>query len=211
MQSKVTEEGARDAKLYEKYMCYCTNGAGDLAKSIGSADTKIPQVESSIEEAKAQKAQLEADLVAHKADRAAAKEATAKATALREKEATVYAKESSDYKTNIAALGGAVTALEKGMSGGAFLQTSAANVIRKLTIDMDLSSVDRDVLSSFLAEGQNSNCTSERTDYRHPQGDEGHHGKGFERLHCCRGRIDHEFQRARCCQGKGNCCKYQRN
>jgi peptidoglycan hydrolase CwlO-like protein len=36
--------------------------------------------------------------------------------------------------------------------GGAFLQTSNANTLRKLSLDMDMSSVDRDVLSSFLSE-----------------------------------------------------------
>jgi nucleoid-associated protein YgaU len=151
MQKKVTAEGERDEQLFEKYMCYCKNGAGDLQNSISAADTKIPQVESAIKEAKAQKAQLEADLVQHKADRAAAKQAIADATALRTKEAAAFAKESSDYKTNIAAIGKAVAALEKGATG--FLQTSAASVIRKLTIEMDLSNVDRDVLSSFLSEG----------------------------------------------------------
>jgi len=83
MQTKITAEGARDEELFEKYMCYCKNGAGDLQTSINSADTKIPQVESSIKEGKAQKAQLEADLKNHKDDRAAAEEATAKAKALR--------------------------------------------------------------------------------------------------------------------------------
>jgi len=41
-----------------------------LEKSISGADTNIPQVESAIKEGKAQKVQLEADLVAHKEDRA---------------------------------------------------------------------------------------------------------------------------------------------
>jgi len=151
LQKKVEAEGKRDAELFEKYMCYCTNGAGDLEKSISAADTKIPQVDSAIKEAKAQKAQLEADLEQHKADRAAAKDSIAKATALRAKQASAYSKESSDYKTNIAAMGKAIVAIEKGATG--FLQTSAASVLRRLTIEMELSNVDRDVLSAFLSEG----------------------------------------------------------
>merc|ERR1719253_939339 len=35
---------------------------------------------------------------------------------------------------------------------GAFLQTAGGSVLRKLSVDMDMSSVDRDVLSSFLSE-----------------------------------------------------------
>merc|ERR1719240_961572 len=45
----------------------------------------------------------------------------------------------------------ATTAIEKGM-GGAFLQTSAVSVLKRLSISMDLSSVDRDMLSSFLTQ-----------------------------------------------------------
>merc|ERR1719379_1020577 len=113
----------------------------------------IPQVEASIKEAVAEKATLEADIKQAQADREAAKAAMAEATAIREKEAAAYAKESGDLKTNIAAMTKAIAALEKGMAG-AFLQTSAAALIRRLTISMDISENDRDVLSSFLSTHQ---------------------------------------------------------
>merc|ERR1719424_2381580 len=53
------------------------------------------------------------------------------ATALRTKEAGAYAKESAEDAANIAATANAMTAIEKGM-GGAFLQTSAATILRQL-------------------------------------------------------------------------------
>merc|ERR1719232_1425442 len=53
-------------------------------------------------------------------------------------------------KTNLAAMEKAISAISQGMSG-AFLQTDSANMLRKLSVDMDMSSVDRDVLSSFLS------------------------------------------------------------
>merc|ERR1712146_117119 len=65
------------------------------------------------------------------------------------KEATAFKKESGDLKTNIGALAKAIPAIEKGMKG--FLQTSAASVIRELSITMDMSSVDREMLASFLS------------------------------------------------------------
>ena len=74
---------------------------------------------------------------------------SAKATALREKEAAAFAKEKSDGETNIAALAKAIPAIEKGMSG--FLQTGAASVLRGLSVSMDMSSVDREMLASFLS------------------------------------------------------------
>merc|ERR1719453_2245141 len=76
-------------------------------------------------------------------------EAVAKAKAIREKEAAAFKKESGDLKTNIAGLGKAIPAIEKGMKG--FLQTNAASVIRELSINMDMSSVDREMLASFLS------------------------------------------------------------
>jgi len=153
MQEKVSAEGKKEEELYDKFMCYCKNGAGDLTASINAAETKITQDTSSLEAADALAAQLNIDLAAHKANRADAKDAIAKATALRTKEAAIYAKDSSDLKTNIDALGRAIAALEKGM-GGSFLQTENAAVLKRLVINMDLSTADRDMLSNFLMGSQ---------------------------------------------------------
>merc|ERR1719439_465785 len=133
MEKKVQAEGEKEAELFEKYMCYCKNAGGDLSKSIGDANTKIPQLGADIKEAEAKNAQLKEDLKQHQADRSAAKAAVADATTLREKEAAEYAKEANEAKANIAAINGAVTALEKGMAGG-FLQTPAATVVRHLVL-----------------------------------------------------------------------------
>jgi peptidoglycan hydrolase CwlO-like protein len=153
MTNKVTAEGEKEKELFDKFMCYCQTGATALKNSIDAADTKIPQVESALKEAAASKTQLEADVKQAQADRAEAKAAIAKATALREKEAAIYAKDSSDMKTNVAAMGKAISAIGGGMSGSAFLQTSAASIVRKLAVDMDLSAADRDQVMSFLSQG----------------------------------------------------------
>merc|ERR1740138_686434 len=78
--------------------------------------------------------------------------AVASATSLREKEAASFAKESGELKTNIAATKKATAAIEKGV-GGAFLQTSTASVLRKISVAMDISSMDRDMMTSFLTQG----------------------------------------------------------
>lgn len=152
MQNKVTAEGEKEKVLFDKFMCYCQTGATELQNSIDAADTKIPQVESALKAASATKTQLEADVKQAQADRAEAKAAIAKATKLREKEAAIYAKDSSDMKTNVAAMGKAISAISGGMSGSAFLQTTSASVVRKLAVDMDISAADRDQLMSFLSE-----------------------------------------------------------
>jgi septal ring factor EnvC (AmiA/AmiB activator) len=150
MQNKVTEEGKKKEALFDKYMCYCQNADETLGKSIADAEAKIPQLEAEIKEAAALKEQLEADLEKAKSDRADAKEALAKAKALREKEAAAFAAETGELKSNIDALSKAIPAIEKGMAG--FLQTRAASVLRRLSVSMDMSSQDREMLASFLSE-----------------------------------------------------------
>jgi len=152
MSNKVVAEGKKEQELFDKFMCYCTSGADELAQSIKDADTKIPQVESALKEAAASKTQFEADVKKHQSDRAEAKEAIAAATALREKQAAEYAKVSSDYEANVAAMGKAITAIGAGAAG--FLQTTAASSVRRLAIDMDISPADRDQVMAFLAQGQ---------------------------------------------------------
>jgi len=149
MQNKVTAEGKKAEEIYDKFMCYCENADTMLAGAIETAENKIPQLEAAVGKDVEMKKQLETDVKNHKADREAAKGAIAEATALREKEATEFAKISGDLKTNIAALAKAIPAIEKGMGSG-FLQTTSATVVRQLSIDMDMSNVDRQMLASFL-------------------------------------------------------------
>jgi len=149
MQNKVAAEGDKKEKIYDQFMCYCDNADATLGASIDAADKKIPLLESGIKEDSALKAQLEGDLKAHMSDRVSANDAIAKATAIREKEKNAYTKASADLKTNIGAMDKAIPAIEKGMGG--FLQTNTASVLRQLSISLDMSSVDREMLTGFLA------------------------------------------------------------
>jgi len=149
MQNKVTAEGKKAEEIYDKFMCYCDNADTMLAGAIETAENKIPQLEAMVGKDVEMKKQLETDVKNHKADREAAKTAIAEATALREKEAATFAKDSGDLNTNIAALAKAIPAIEKGMGSG-FLQTNSATVVKQLSIDMDMSNVDRQMLASFL-------------------------------------------------------------
>jgi outer membrane murein-binding lipoprotein Lpp len=153
MQKRVEEEGKKETELFEKYMCYCKTGGATLGKSISDAETKVPELGSDIKEGEAKLAQLKEDLKQHQVDRSAAKSAIDEATALREKEAGEYAKEASEAKANIAAVSGAVKALEKGMAGG-FLQTRQASVVRHLAQKLDMDDEDRKALTAFLQGSQ---------------------------------------------------------
>jgi predicted nucleic acid-binding Zn-ribbon protein len=154
MQKKVEAEGKKEQKLFEKFMCYCKNGLGDLKQAIDAAESKLPKVESGLAEAEASKEQLEKDISELKGSTGDAKAAIAKAKAIREKEAAAFAKDSSDKKTNIAALKKAIAAIEAG-AAGKFLQTGSEsmNRLQNLVINMDMRSADREMLTAFLSQG----------------------------------------------------------
>jgi len=154
MQKKVQEEGEAEAKLYEKFMCYCKTGGSDLEASISAAENKVGSLPSEIKAAEEKLAQTKADLKQAQGDRVDAKEAVAKATAIREKEAAAFAAEKAEYDATITAITKAVAALEKGVAGG-FLQTTSAQVLRDfLHNDMDMGESDRQTLASFLSATQ---------------------------------------------------------
>jgi chromosome segregation ATPase len=149
LKGKVESEGEKEKELFDKYMCYCKNAGGTLAKSIADAEAKGPQLVAEIEEATGKLAQLKEDVKAHQNDRAAAKSAMAEATALREKEKAAFDSFESETKTNLAALGKATTAIEKGM--GSFLQTSAAATLKKLVSKLEMQDADRQDMMAFLS------------------------------------------------------------
>jgi len=150
MQKKVQEEGETEAKLYEKFMCYCKNGASDLEASISSAEDKLSSLPNEIKAAVEKLSQLKADVKQHQTDKQAAKDAMTEATAIREKEAAAFAQEKTYYDSTITAITKAVAALEKGVAGG-FLQTSAAAILRNFIKSVDMQEVDRTVVTSFLS------------------------------------------------------------
>merc|ERR1719258_68123 len=152
MQKKIAAESAKKEELFDKFMCYCKNADSTLAASISDAETKIPQVESSIKEGAAMKKQLESELKSAQVGRVEAKDTIAKATAIREKEAKAFAAKKSELDTNIGALSKAIPAIEKGMAG-AFLQTSGASTLLQISLSAEMIPADRDLLASFLSEG----------------------------------------------------------
>jgi len=151
MQASVEADGEKEKELYEKFMCYCKTGAGDLGKSIEAAEAKIPQLEADVKSAESKKAETQEVLAQSKKDRADAKAAMAAATAQREKEAADFSKFKDDSVANIGAITKAVAALEKG-AAGEFIQTSAAGVLRRLlsSAKFDVAEADRDELAAFL-------------------------------------------------------------
>merc|ERR1719284_1034146 len=140
--------------MFDKFMCYCTTGKGDLEKSIADGKAKIEALESSSKADLEKKAALDAALKEHQASLAEAKQAMSEATAIRTKEASTYAKVKSDSETNLAALSKATAAIEKGV-GSSFLQTRAADRVRKFAMEQaTMPDATRQELLAFLSGSQ---------------------------------------------------------
>jgi len=155
MQKKISEEGEKEADLFAKFMCYCKSGSSDLSKSIGDAETKIPQLSSDLSSSEASLAETKEGLKQDQGDRSSAKVAMAEATGIRKKENAAFVAAKDEYVANIDAILKAVSALEKGMAGS-FLQTQSANVLKKILsspVTRDMLEEDRQQLLSFLAGG----------------------------------------------------------
>jgi chromosome segregation ATPase len=155
MTKKVEAEGEKEADLFQKYMCYCKNGASTLGASITENNAKVPETQSNIEKTEAEKVQLEADLDKARTDRVAAKSTMEKAQSIRDKDAATFAALKAEADANINALTKAVKAVDSGMAG--FLQTSAAQAVRKVMASFDsrLGDADRQDLAAFLQGNSN--------------------------------------------------------
>merc|ERR1719247_2159825 len=131
MQKSVEQEGEKEESLFEKFMCYCSNGEGALDASISEGNAQIEQLSAAIPRGEAEKSQLDQDIVTHKADREEAEKVIKESTAMRAKEAEEFAATSGDMKSNIQAMGTALEALKKGTSA-ALLQTSVGNTLSNI-------------------------------------------------------------------------------
>jgi outer membrane murein-binding lipoprotein Lpp len=157
MQKKIEEEGVKEAKLYEKYVCYCKASKGSLEESISAGKTKAPELSSEVKELESKAAQIKEDLAQHKTDRQAAKDSLSEANALREKEAREFASFSGEHTSYIAAIKKAVASLEKGMAGS-FLQTPTARLLHRIVegpAAESLGSGQQELVLAFLNGGSN--------------------------------------------------------
>jgi len=132
MQKEVEAEGAKEKDMFDKFMCYCNGGTGGLKKAIADSGAQIEELGAKLKSEEAEKVQTAQDLIGHKKDREGATADIEEATMLRGKENTAFEAEKADSETNIAAMGKAIPALEKGMGGAALLQLPEGSQLRKI-------------------------------------------------------------------------------
>lgn len=153
LKDKVEKQGADEAKLWEKMQCNCKKTTTNLQKNIEQEETRLPMLRSDHSALGAQKARLVAEKERAVADRTDAQTALSSAEELRQKEATDYTKlkeETQKTQKNLAAIGKAIAAIEKGLSGS-FLQTDEAEELRQVVSTANLRLSDWDALAALLA------------------------------------------------------------
>jgi len=151
MQKEIEGEGAKEQELFDKFMCFCNGNNADLNKKAADARSAIEELGAKLKSEEAEKVQVGQDLIQHKADREGATGDISEATTLREKEAAAFAAEKADSETNIAQMGTAIPALEKGMGGAALLQMPGADRLKKIVESYpNVESNDRRNAMAFL-------------------------------------------------------------
>merc|ERR1719313_2913674 len=153
MQKSVEEEGKKEEDLFDKFMCYCSNGESALEASIQQGKAQIEQLGNTVQRTIAEKSELDQAIVTHKADREEAEKVIKESRALREKEAAEFAASSGDMKSNIASMTAALEALKKGLSAS-LLQTGIGSFLRNIVAHSPaVREGQRPLLMSFLESG----------------------------------------------------------
>merc|ERR1719359_1239149 len=130
--------GEKEDEAFEKFMCYCDGNTDGMKKSADEGAQKAAELSSKLDALKAEKAQLEQELKDHQSSRETAKQDQEKAASIRAKDKAEFEEASADMSTNIAAMKGAIAALEKGM--GSFLQMGAS---QKATVERMVASTSQ--------------------------------------------------------------------
>jgi len=154
MQKTVESEGKKEKELFDKFMCYCNNGAGSVEASIDTATSQIESLTGQTATDAAQKSQSEQDVAQHKTDRDAAQATIKESTEMREKEAGEFATSSGEMKANVEAMGNALAALRKGLSAS-LLQTTIGQTLKNIVQHSPaVNADDRESLLGFLQNGE---------------------------------------------------------
>jgi chromosome segregation ATPase len=153
MQKEIEAEGEAEKKMFDKFMCYCEGNTDGMSKSAEEAGQRITELKSKLEAEKAEKSQLDQELIQHKTDRESAKADLETATTLREKEHAEFSESTGEQKADLDAMTGALAALEKGM-GSSFLQANTQRLTRVVQAAQTVDDYQREMILNLL-QGQN--------------------------------------------------------
>jgi len=122
MAKELEREGEVEKEIFDKAICACENGDAELNKVIDDSAAAIAEQTAKVGSGTAEKTQLTQEVAEHKSSAEGAKKDLSEATMLRDKENKAFLAEQADSKSNLAALGKAIPAIEKGMGGASLMQ-----------------------------------------------------------------------------------------
>lgn len=128
MQKEVEAEGVKGKELYDKFMCFCSTGADDLAKTVSDSKATVETLTAKHGQMTSEKASLVQDIATHTADMAQAEKDLAEAEAIRTNEKKAFDEEYASKTGTEGALAKAIPAIEAGLAGSAFVQTAGVNI-----------------------------------------------------------------------------------
>merc|ERR1719428_600103 len=155
MAKELEREGEVEKEIFDKAICACEGGTKELQKVIDDSTASIEELTSKVAAGNAEKTQLTQDVSEHKKNVATATDDLEEATMLRDKEHKTFVAEEKDTSANIAAMGKAIPAIEKGMGGAALMQmpgqTAKMEKFRRYCeVTKLLSNDERSEVLSFL-------------------------------------------------------------
>merc|ERR1719160_2180805 len=102
MAKELEREGEVEKEIFDKAICACENGEGELNKVIDDSSAAIEELTAKISGAEAETTQLKQDVAAHKTSVTTATSDLSEATMLRDKEHKKFVYDEKDTKSNIA-------------------------------------------------------------------------------------------------------------
>mmetsp|Transcript_11187 Transcript_11187/g.26659 ORF Transcript_11187/g.26659 Transcript_11187/m.26659 type:complete len:652 (-) Transcript_11187:32-1987(-) len=153
MKSQLSEEGEQDQKMYNKFTCWCNTNRDGKTEAIATAQTRITELTTTVEEAAASSARLETEIKQLQKEITKNKNGLKTARALREKTSAEAYDDEKDTVQSIAALKNAIQVLSKHHSEGAL--TAVTNVMKKIMAKKgevmgDMAEHKRRRLTTFL-------------------------------------------------------------
>jgi len=147
MQKTLEKEKDEDQEVYDKLACWCKTNDSEKTKAIETAEQRITQLTSAIQEYAARSSELTQTIKQTREDLAGNKQALAAATAQRRKESSSFTSEEKDAIQAVSALKGAITVLKRHNS---LSQASLIEVQKLMNKYPNLLPAQRRQLSGFL-------------------------------------------------------------
>jgi len=152
MQSQLQTEQKTDEEVFEKLACWCETNKKEKSSAVDTAQSRISELVSTIEEKTAKSAKLTTEIEAVTEEVSKNEEALNQATAIREKELGEFNAEEKDVMQSIQALGNAVEVLGRQHSAEALLsvQRVLKQHLHHKAIEGKISGVQSRTVTAFL-------------------------------------------------------------